>query len=491
MRLTVFVDGREAIPVRALPLIAGFRCMAPDKVARVFAHASITDDFNAVKTFHLSDGKPQAILPKEWERITVGIGALSERLKATETIEDESYPEWYEQSISHLPAGVFVWKDEFEAAFNSSYSTYRRIIIGEREGDRELNYAPMLIRTAFTTMIFEGFPEDLITFPEAANILELRHGITQRELCGYAYDGRLTPYNQDGMLINEGKLYLDWDENRSKYNTEPHLNDYFTKIKWTYRFNRADIMEFNPEHPSARDIERWQQRYAIVEVEGTRCAPLPTHRYVEGEWLLTRLRQREEYPESALLAAVEDRRFKFVLDPFHKWPDSSGISASDIHLLLFDRPSAKRLLKDLGISDMPTGSEETHNGAGSGIVKTEAVVNSNCEEAGTESGPLDTAEEIPHELTHILDNLEHAMELKSGMEMPIQTRRKEQCRSMLLLIWKKLGSLNDIKRGRKAEIINDWQATQPPRTSGRAVWEILSRNDLIAIEGKEAFHRRK
>ncbi|MCM8640533.1 hypothetical protein, partial [Accumulibacter sp.] len=58
-----------------------------------------------------------------------------------------------------LPAGTFLWKDEFERAFLRAYSPHNLIWIDERPGDRELNYEP-LIPKELQEAIFEGFGFD-------------------------------------------------------------------------------------------------------------------------------------------------------------------------------------------------------------------------------------------------------------------------------------------------------------------------------------------
>jgi hypothetical protein len=104
-----------------------------------------------------------------------------------------------------LPAGCFVWRDEFEAAFRKAYSPMRRAILdlqrgdrGERAGERELNFAPLIqdsiaVMEGFAGMVrfdpnseveqqayFYGFDEAAelagITAMRAAELLNIREG---------------------------------------------------------------------------------------------------------------------------------------------------------------------------------------------------------------------------------------------------------------------------------------------------------------------------
>ena len=60
--------------------------------------------------------------------------ALTAKLRASKSDEAISTDDWQRLSIEILPAGVFVWKDQFETAFNEKYCEERLTILGEREG---------------------------------------------------------------------------------------------------------------------------------------------------------------------------------------------------------------------------------------------------------------------------------------------------------------------------------------------------------------------
>lgn len=157
MGVEVVIDGREAIPVRAIPFVAGWM-LSPDVVAMTFAK---TDHWvtrlDGVAAYYLSaDGKYSPMLAKEWDGIEADLQILSDKLKSTEEVEQENYPVWRQQSIRRLPAGCFVWRNEFEKAFRRSYSTDRYTILDERPGDRELNFSPM-IPPELREIVAEGF----------------------------------------------------------------------------------------------------------------------------------------------------------------------------------------------------------------------------------------------------------------------------------------------------------------------------------------------
>lgn len=160
MNVEFLVDGRYVIPVRAIPYVTGWS-MSPDLVVSWLAHTETFNRIPRVLAHHLlTDGKSAPLLPKEWDGVNADLEILSAKLHALETIEQESYPTWRRESIPLLPAGVFVWKDEFESAFARGYSRHRMTFLAERDGDRELNFWPF-IPTELREIVVEGFPRQL------------------------------------------------------------------------------------------------------------------------------------------------------------------------------------------------------------------------------------------------------------------------------------------------------------------------------------------
>ena len=156
MSIKININGREAIPVRAIPFVTGWS-MSPDMVASTLAHTDLFTRLRGIAAYHFdSNGEFAPMLPKEWDGVEAELQAFSDTLKATEIVDFESYPTWLRQSIPLLPAGVFVWKDEFISAFARAYSNERLAILDERTGDRELNWTP-LIPQALREVVVEGF----------------------------------------------------------------------------------------------------------------------------------------------------------------------------------------------------------------------------------------------------------------------------------------------------------------------------------------------
>lgn len=154
MNVIVMIEGREAVPVRAIPFVTG-RMMAPDDVARALARTTHFDKLEEIKAYHLSADGVAAMLPKEWDVIVADLSILSDKLMATETIEQENYPVWRREATLLLPSACFLWRDEFEQAFRTASEQWLHHS-EEREGEMELNFMPRIPQD-LAAVVMEGF----------------------------------------------------------------------------------------------------------------------------------------------------------------------------------------------------------------------------------------------------------------------------------------------------------------------------------------------
>jgi len=168
MNVVVTIDGREAIPVRAIPFMTGWT-VSPDTLVDELRGSREMPKLRDPKAYPLTErGPAKAMLPKEWDAVAADIRALSERLR-TEYGSGKSeveYSAWREQSIRCLPKAVLVWRDEFEASFQRGYNRYHWSIEAERDGDRDLTVNPV-IPDNLCGAIMEGF-ERFLTGAEAS-----------------------------------------------------------------------------------------------------------------------------------------------------------------------------------------------------------------------------------------------------------------------------------------------------------------------------------
>lgn len=196
MNVIVLIDGQEAIPIRALPFVTGWS-MSPDVVSTTFAHVdSWRTNLKTISVFHFaSDGAYSALLPKEWDGTTAELESLSNMYQMDEKFEGGNYVAWRRDSIPILPPSCFVWRNEFEAAFKSDYSKNKYDIVDERDGDRELNFSP-LIPEKLEDKVMQGFElpkvanaktltEKPILTKERETVLKLILGMA---MAGYKFD---------------------------------------------------------------------------------------------------------------------------------------------------------------------------------------------------------------------------------------------------------------------------------------------------------------
>ncbi|RDE49571.1 MAG: hypothetical protein DVS81_15940 [Candidatus Accumulibacter meliphilus] len=155
--VVVFICGREAIPVRAIPLVTG-RWMSPDVVAKSLAHADSMNRFEGVYAYQLlADGGYSQVLPSEWDVVDDQLEGLASRLNAMSDDKKLTRPIWLAESTRLLHVGVFLWRDEFEREFRRCYSPTRFTVLHARPGDLTLKFSPLIAPPETREIIMEGF----------------------------------------------------------------------------------------------------------------------------------------------------------------------------------------------------------------------------------------------------------------------------------------------------------------------------------------------
>lgn len=161
MKLPV-IESREAIPLRFLPFITGFK-LSPDALVLLLAHKQglkwpVFNDEDMLYAYHVNfEGKPVKILPKEWDTAATDMKNIENKNRHMEAFENENYLSWRLEAIQRLPGEVFVWRDEFECVYQASFNRNILTLSGpERDGSRELNFSPM-INDQFLPLVLDSF----------------------------------------------------------------------------------------------------------------------------------------------------------------------------------------------------------------------------------------------------------------------------------------------------------------------------------------------
>ncbi len=160
MKATLLIDGREAVPVRAIPFVTAWR-LSPDALIKDLArheHRRKYKDYLRSFQFDPANAHPE-ILPAEWDQVLVQLNALENRLDLgfAEGSELISYAQWRDQSPAVLPKGCFVWRDEFDEAMKCGRMT---AALHEHEKELTWNYFP-LVPDDMAATIMEGFDAPL------------------------------------------------------------------------------------------------------------------------------------------------------------------------------------------------------------------------------------------------------------------------------------------------------------------------------------------
>lgn len=157
------IGGREAIPVRAIPLLTDWNVMWPDAVAKVLAWDEFYFNFEGLCAYRIEESEVKPIKATWWRGFAVrDLKALSDRIKAGQVTHDAGHQKWRKESLAELPAGVFVWKDEYVPMYQWQYgpdalarSLGRELTQSERQ-ERELNFDPFM-RPELYSLVMGGF----------------------------------------------------------------------------------------------------------------------------------------------------------------------------------------------------------------------------------------------------------------------------------------------------------------------------------------------
>ena len=123
MNVIVLIGGREAIPVRAIPLVTNWNT-SPYTIVRALAYKEGFTYLCGLSAYRLENGAVMPVKENWWERLLNGeLLALHEEIKALELSKEDGRKLWREKALVLLPAGVFVWKDEFVRCYENGATT--------------------------------------------------------------------------------------------------------------------------------------------------------------------------------------------------------------------------------------------------------------------------------------------------------------------------------------------------------------------------------
>lgn len=165
MNIVVKIQGREAIPIRSIPLLTDWEVLSPDVCAKAFAGDEISaQHFENMPTYQLDENGSYAGISSRWwaNWVVRELDACAERTQADGISDEVGYALWRSESIELLPAGTFVWRDEFEAAYQAEYGPESMRVICSKEAYEadtyDLNFNPVHgPRDDWQAVVMEGF----------------------------------------------------------------------------------------------------------------------------------------------------------------------------------------------------------------------------------------------------------------------------------------------------------------------------------------------
>jgi len=203
-RLTVSIDGREALPVRAIPYVTGWQRFSPDTVA-ASCLAGEADFFMRVHltAYRISGDELIQVTPRQWDAVVVKLKGLAAKLRRQhgddDMGDDIGYDAWRSGAVEILPADAFVWLDELEKEYKGDQKS--QFYYETRPSDDELILEPMLDADTIA-MVMKGF-EKYLMLPIQQVIPELEREVK-----------RIAELESDPILraILTGRIILTADE---------------------------------------------------------------------------------------------------------------------------------------------------------------------------------------------------------------------------------------------------------------------------------------
>jgi hypothetical protein len=256
------IQDREAIPVRAIPLLTNWEVLSPDELADALAGGEHGYAFHDIFAYRIEDKEVQPVVQTWWENFPCrALKALGDRIKATEISHETGYQEWRKQSLNELPAGVFVWKDEFESRYlrrygrdGTTFMTASGNAMSEDEQQRRvaLNFAPFIAEPEIRCLVLEGFGQ-LIAQSASRNLEQLWfvRGFYSASDNDTHWLGlhSLSPREAAALLCGRDPLVQRGCDDRCVVLLERRLTDY------------------NETHPARRSWREWHDVAREIEAE--------------------------------------------------------------------------------------------------------------------------------------------------------------------------------------------------------------------------------
>ncbi len=211
MNIIVAIEGREAIPVRAIPFLTNRTVMTPDEVADALAWEGTRWRHYQMQSYRIEDDKVSPIPNAWWQNSACkDLQALADRIRANETTHSTGHREWRSESLNALPAGSFVWRDEYEEIYYRAFGIDGTIftsdageVMSEDEQARHvaLDFDPYIPDVEIRHVVMAGFGSPVSSSqprPTSSNPPAENETTAQRQ------DRRLQACEAAGLVMPKG-----------------------------------------------------------------------------------------------------------------------------------------------------------------------------------------------------------------------------------------------------------------------------------------------
>ncbi|MDO8732708.1 MAG: hypothetical protein Q7L55_09095 [Actinomycetota bacterium] len=208
MNVIVWIEGREAIPLRAIPFVTTWEAMSPDCLAQALARVEEFYQSLGFQAFRNQSRPPKAIDSACWvENVCATLKVLTDSISSAEISQKSGFQERIRDLSKQLPAGVFVRKNDFISLHDKCYGFYRRAFtesevesMTAKELGKEgiLNFSPSISDLETQRAFMDGFD----AYKPLIDVVFVDEEHEQTELEKYRMLWR-------GVRFHEGKVRAD------------------------------------------------------------------------------------------------------------------------------------------------------------------------------------------------------------------------------------------------------------------------------------------